>query len=66
MTDPAVAVTLPNLSGMTPRVAARRLHALGLRVAALGTGAIVGTRPAAGARVMPGDTIRLRLSAEDR
>jgi cell division protein FtsI (penicillin-binding protein 3) len=62
--DRASSVTLPNVSGLPSRVAARRLHALGLRVSSLGVGTIVGTEPRAGVRVQPGDTIRLRLGAD--
>jgi hypothetical protein len=54
------------VSGLPARVAVRRLHALGLRVAPSGEGAISATRPAAGTRVLPGDTISLRLAAVDR
>jgi cell division protein FtsI (penicillin-binding protein 3) len=63
--DPSVGVSLPDVSGLPARVAVRRLHALGLRVAPSGTGAIRATRPPAGTRVLPGDTIQLRLSATD-
>ena len=62
--DRTASVALPNVSGLPSRVAVRRLHALGLRVASLGVGRIVGTEPRAGERVQPGDTIRLRLGAE--
>jgi cell division protein FtsI (penicillin-binding protein 3) len=62
--DRTASVSLPNVSGLPSRVAARRLHALGLRVSSLGTGTIVGTEPRAGERVQPGDTIRLRLGAD--
>jgi cell division protein FtsI (penicillin-binding protein 3) len=54
-------VSLPDVRGLPARVAARRLHALGLRVDRPGAGDIVGTVPAPGKRVLPGDTIRLRL-----
>jgi cell division protein FtsI (penicillin-binding protein 3) len=60
--DPGTRVTLPNVAGLPARVAVRRLHALGLRVASVGVGSIVGSVPAAGVRVMSGDTIRLRLA----
>jgi cell division protein FtsI (penicillin-binding protein 3) len=62
--DPATRVTLPSVVGLPSRVAVRRLHALGLRVASVGVGSIVGTVPGAGERVAPGDTIRLRLAEE--
>ena len=57
-------VTLPSVAGLPSRVAVRRLHALGLRVASVGVGSIVGTVPAAGERVLPGDTIRLRMAGD--
>ncbi|MGE0161107.1 MAG: penicillin-binding transpeptidase domain-containing protein [Gemmatimonadales bacterium] len=59
--EPGGGVTLPDLLGLPSRVAVRRLHALGLRVSPSGDGDVVGTRPEAGARVMPGDTVRLRM-----
>jgi cell division protein FtsI (penicillin-binding protein 3) len=62
--DRAARVTLPNVAGLPSRVAVRRLHALGLRVSSVGVGDIVGTVPRAGERVLPGDTIRLRLGAD--
>lgn len=52
-------VSLPDISGLPARVAARRLHALGLRVARIGSGDVVGSNPRPGERVLPGDTIRL-------
>jgi cell division protein FtsI (penicillin-binding protein 3) len=58
-------VTLPNVVGLPSRIAVRRLHALGLRVIPMGIGDIRGTVPAAGARVTPGDTVRLRLAVGD-
>lgn len=58
--EPGQSVPMPDVAGLPARVAARRLHGLGLRVRPDGTGAIVGTSPAAGVRVQPGDTIRLR------
>jgi hypothetical protein len=64
--DPSAGVSLPDVSGLPARVAVRRLHALGLRVAPRGVGAIRSTVPAAGTRVLPGDTIALRLTASAR
>jgi len=54
-------VPLPDVAGLPSRIAVRRLHALGLRVSRTGSGDILGTEPQAGARVIPGDTIRLRV-----
>lgn len=59
--EPGAAVTLPDVSGLPARVAIRRLHALGLRVEQGRLGDILGTVPAAGSRVVQGDTIRLRV-----
>lgn len=52
-------VLLPDVSGLPARTAARRLHALGLRVEQATHGEIVGTRPGAGTRVLPGDTVHI-------
>lgn len=52
-------VLLPDLRGAAPRSAARRLHALGLVVRWEGSGDVRRTDPGAGARLMPGDTVRL-------
>jgi cell division protein FtsI (penicillin-binding protein 3) len=54
-------VSLPDVRGLPARVAVRRLHALGLRVEHPTGADIVGTVPPPGSRVLPGDTIRLRL-----
>lgn len=53
-------MALPDMTGLPVRVAARRLHALGLRVTLEGRGDITATLPAPGTRVAPGDTVRLR------
>jgi cell division protein FtsI (penicillin-binding protein 3) len=57
---PAGGVTMPDLTGLAPRAAVRRLHALGFRVRWQGYGAVVTTLPAAGARLEQGDTVALR------
>jgi cell division protein FtsI (penicillin-binding protein 3) len=54
------AVAVPDVTGLPARTAARYLHRFGLRVAQVGEGEVVRTSPAAGARVMQGDTVRLR------
>lgn len=64
--DPATPVLVPDVSRLPARVAARRLHALGFRVAWTGSGAVVGTTPRAGARLVPGDTVRLRSGRLNR
>jgi cell division protein FtsI (penicillin-binding protein 3) len=50
---------IPDLRGLSPRVAARRLHAMGLAVAWEGAGEIRSSWPAPGELALPGDTIRL-------
>ncbi|HUF75037.1 MAG TPA: penicillin-binding transpeptidase domain-containing protein [Longimicrobiales bacterium] len=64
--DRATGVTLPDVEGLPSRVAVRRLHALGLRVEPRGRGDGVGTPPPPGARVRPGDTVRLQMRSPDR
>ena len=54
-------VPVPSVTGLPARVAARRLHALGLRVRQDRSGTIVGSIPAAGTRLLAGDTVRLRV-----
>ncbi|HEX2092464.1 MAG TPA: penicillin-binding transpeptidase domain-containing protein [Longimicrobiaceae bacterium] len=52
-------VAVPALEGLPLRDAARRAHALGLRVHLRGTGRVRGTEPAAGAQLPAGDTLVL-------
>ena len=52
-------VVVPDVRGLAPRVAVRRLHARGLHVMWGEAGEVRGTRPAAGARMAPGDTVLL-------
>ena len=54
-------VPVPDVSGLPSRIAVRRLHALGLRVSRAQAGEIIGTEPAAGTRVVRGDTILLKI-----
>ena len=56
---PPPGVTMPDLTGVTPRAAARRLHALGVRVRGEGFGRVRRMVPGAGARIEPGDTVSL-------
>ena len=53
---------LPALEGLSGRVAARRLHALGIEVLWQSAGSIAGTDPPAGTSVAAGDTVRLITS----
>lgn len=55
-------IPVPELNGLPLRTAVRRLHALGLRVAIPRTGAVTGSKPAAGSRLAPGDTVRILTS----
>jgi cell division protein FtsI (penicillin-binding protein 3) len=50
---------VPSLQGLTLRTAARRAHAVGLRVRVEGGGRVERTEPQAGARVVTGDTLLL-------
>lgn len=52
-------VPVPDVSGLPLRVAVRRLHTLGFRVRWEGSGRAVQVRPAPGARLARGDTVRL-------
>ncbi|HEY7767016.1 PASTA domain-containing protein, partial [Longimicrobium sp.] len=54
---PGAPVAMPDLSGLPLRDAARRLHALGVRVRVRGGGFVASTRPAAGQPVARGDTL---------
>ena len=65
MPTSSAGVAMPDVAGLPTRVAVRRLHALGLRVRQEGYGPIMGTVPLAGARVMPGDTVRLKVRRSD-
>ncbi len=57
--QPGVEVAVPDVRGLAPRVAARRLHAMGLSVIWEAPGAVSGSTPEVGSLVVPGDTIRL-------
>jgi cell division protein FtsI (penicillin-binding protein 3) len=52
-------VPVPALAGLPLRDGVRRLHALGFHVRLAGTGAVAGSRPAAGAALARGDTVTL-------
>ena len=56
-------LSVPDVTGLPARTAVRRLHALGFRVRWEGSGAVAGTVPIAGSRVVPGDTISLRAES---
>jgi cell division protein FtsI (penicillin-binding protein 3) len=59
LNQPETGVLVPDVSGLSPRHAVRRLHALGLRVLLEAPGAVIGTRPPANSTLAPGDTVRL-------
>jgi membrane peptidoglycan carboxypeptidase len=50
---------IPEVTGLSARLAVRRLHAAGLRVSWRGGGVVEGSKPAPGSRALPGDTITL-------
>jgi hypothetical protein len=52
-------VDVPSLDGLPLRTAARRAHALGLRVRLEGSGRVVRTEPEAGSSATSGDTLLL-------
>ncbi len=57
--SPETGAVVPDVSGLAPRLAARRLHALGFRVLLEGSGTVVGTDPVPGTPILPGDTVRI-------
>lgn len=57
-------IAVPDLTGRPAREAIRNLHRFGFRVSHVGSGEVERTIPAAGTRVLPGDTIRLRFRGE--
>jgi cell division protein FtsI (penicillin-binding protein 3) len=65
-TGGVVRVAVPDVAGLPARVAVRRLHALGFRVAWEGEGHASGTSPPKGARLAPGDTVWIRSRGADR
>ena len=59
LNQPEAGVLVPEVSGLSPRQAVRRLHARGLRVLLEAPGAVNGTRPRANTTLVPGDTVRV-------
>jgi membrane peptidoglycan carboxypeptidase len=57
--SPETGAVVPDVSGMAPRPAVRRLHAHGFRVLMEVPGPVTGTDPAPGTPLMPGDTVRI-------
>jgi len=56
---PETGAVVPDVSGLPPRLAVRRLHAQGFRVIMEGSGPVSGVRPAPGTPLAPGDTVRI-------
>ncbi len=56
---PETGAVVPDVSGLSPRLAVRRLHALGFRVRWTLSGPVVGTDPPAHTPLSPGDTVRI-------
>jgi cell division protein FtsI (penicillin-binding protein 3) len=59
LNSPETGAVIPDVSGWPPRLAVRRLHALGFRVLMEGSGRISGTVPSPGTPLAPGDTVRV-------
>jgi cell division protein FtsI (penicillin-binding protein 3) len=59
-------VSIPDVTGLPPRLAARKLHAAGLRVSWDGGSTVVGSRPSAGAHAARGATVKLITRSGDR
>ena len=58
-TSPETGAVVPDVSGLSPRLAVRRLHAHGFRVLFDKDGTVVGTDPPPSTPLSPGDTVRL-------
>jgi cell division protein FtsI (penicillin-binding protein 3) len=56
---PETGAVVPDVSGLSPRLAVRRLHALGFRVLMDTSGQVVGTDPSRFTPLSPGDTVRI-------
>jgi membrane peptidoglycan carboxypeptidase len=52
-------VAVPDVSGLSSRLAVRRLHSWGFRVLLRSPGTVSGTVPSPGTRLSPGDTVRV-------
>ena len=57
--QPETGAVVPDVSGLSPRLAVRRLHALGFRVLMDASGEVVGTDPPSQTPLAPGDTVRI-------
>jgi cell division protein FtsI (penicillin-binding protein 3) len=59
ITQPETGAVVPDVSGLSPRLAVRRLHALGFHVLMEESGSVIGTDPPRLTPLSPGDTVRI-------
>jgi membrane peptidoglycan carboxypeptidase len=59
LNSPETGAVVPDVSGLPPRLAVRRLHARGFRVILEASGPVARTDPSPGTSLSPGDTVRL-------
>jgi membrane peptidoglycan carboxypeptidase len=59
ITPSETGAVVPDVSGLSPRLAVRRLHSSGFRVRLDAAGPVVGTDPPAHTPLAPGDTVRI-------
>jgi cell division protein FtsI (penicillin-binding protein 3) len=59
LNSPETGAVVPDVSGLPPRLAVRRLHARGFRVLLEASGTVSGTDPVHGTSLTPGDTVRI-------
>jgi cell division protein FtsI (penicillin-binding protein 3) len=59
ISQPETGAVVPDVSGLSPRLAVRRLHAHGFRVLLNASGPVIGTDPPYSTPLSPGDTVRI-------
>jgi cell division protein FtsI (penicillin-binding protein 3) len=59
LNSPETGAVVPDVSGLPPRLAVRRLHARGFRVILEASGPVARIDPSPGTSLSPGDTVRL-------
>lgn len=59
LNPPETGAAIPDVSGLPPRLAVRRLHAHGFRVILEASGPVLGIEPPPGTPLSPGDTVRI-------
>jgi len=64
LTQSETGAVVPDISGLSPRLAVRRLHAHGFRVLLDTSGSVVGTDPPPFTPLSPGDTVRIFVGRE--